>query len=438
MKVAKVKDIYYGSASKKIFSGVYTRDFNRMVFLNQEGGAAAFTVVQGGTGYTATTGTATAFDIDEASGFNNAGPGTGATVDLTVDGSGAVTAAAVNTAGTKYNDGDRLIVNNPTAGEILTLDASSLVGGTGYSNATAVGTSNLSDLADGLGATVDITTSGGVIQSVTLNAGGLNYKAGDVLEITGGNGDGRITVATAKEDCIIQVNGLSNAATALRERAYLVKDINLITRNNDPPSGSQPQTGGVEEIAANQFTVSTTAGSNVLTVTGTGTGASIGNLIVGNEIWNAQNTTASGNKVGAALMTLNPTVPWDVKVTATDAGANTITMSAAANATATGVTVYIGTRRASSPGWRWDHTTLARETGGAIFFQVGPFTSGPIGNAPAGVAYWDNSGGNTTYGSHAWETVTIFGDLGSSTPDYRVQFGRSIGTTVGEYLFKTA
>ena len=89
-------------------------------------------------------------------------------------------------------------------------------------------------------------------------------------------------------------------------------------------------------------------------------------------------------------------------------------------------------------GWRWDHTTLAEETGGAIFFQVGPFTGGTIGNAPAGVAYWDNSGGNTTYGSHAWETVTIFGDLGASTPDFRIQFGRSIGTTVGEYLFKTA
>ena len=370
LKVAKVKDIYYGSASKKIFSGVYTKDFNRMVFLNQEGGAAAFTVVSGGTGYSATTGTATAFDIDNASGFNNAGPGTGATVDLTVGAGGVVTAAAVNAAGTKYNDGDRLIVNNPTAGEVLTLDASSLVGGTGYANATAVGTGNLSDLADGLGATVNITTSGGVIQSVTLNAGGLNYKAGDVLEIAGGNGDGRITVATVKEDCIIQVNGLSNPAAALRERAYLVKDINLITRNNDPPQGSQPQTGGVEQIAANQFTVSTTAGSNVLTVTGTGTGASIGNLIVGNEVWNAQNTTASGSKQGSALTTLNPTVPWDVKVTATNAGANTITMSAAANATATGVTVYIGTRRASSAGWRWDHTTLAEETGGAIFFQV--------------------------------------------------------------------
>jgi hypothetical protein len=61
-----------------------------------------------------------------------------------------------------------------------------------------------------------------------------------------------------------------------------------------------------------------------------------------------------------------------------------------------------------------------------------------IGNAPAGIAYWDTSGGINNYGSHAWETVAIFGNLGASTPDYRIQFGRSIGKTVGEYLFKTA
>ena len=86
------------------------------------------------------------------SGFNNAGPGTGATVDLTVDGSGAVTAAAVNAAGTKYNDGDRIIVNNPTAGEVL--DSRRIEFGWWYwiCNATAVGTGNLSDLdLDGLG-----------------------------------------------------------------------------------------------------------------------------------------------------------------------------------------------------------------------------------------------------------------------------------------------
>ena len=447
LKIARVRDIYYGSASKRLFSGIYTQDYNRMVFLNRVGRPAAFTIVSGGTGYTATTNTTTVYPFDAASGFNNAGDGLNATVDLTVS-SGVVTAAALNANGNDlYNDGDRLIVANPNAGEVLTLDAGSLVGGTGYANGTAVGTGNLSDLADGLGATVDITTSGGAITAVTLDTGGLKYRAGDVLKIAGGNGDGRITVATVKEDCIIQVNGLTNVPTdsngfdSPRERAYLVKDLNLITRNNDPPTGSVPQTGGVVTNAANQFTVSATAGSNVLTVTGAGTGASINNIVIGNEIWNNANTTNNGSKGGNNPMTLNPTVPWDVKVVAkTGSGSSgTVTMDAAANATAS-VTVYIGTRRASSPGWRWDHTTLARETGGAIYFQVGPFNIGntTIGNAPLGIAYWDTSGGINTYGTHAWETVAIFGSLGATTPDYRIQFGRSIGTTVGEYLFKTA
>lgn len=443
LKVARVKDIYYGSASKKLFSGVYTKDYNRMVFLNDVGRPAAFTIVSGGTGYTATTNTATVYPFDAASGFNNAGDGLNATVDLTVN-AGVVTAAALNANGNDlYNDGDRLIVSNATAGEVLTLDAGSLVGGSGYSSGTSIGTTNLSDLADGLGATVDITANGsGVVTAVTLNAGGLNYVAGDVLEIAGGTG-ATITVATAKEDCVIQVNGLtnipvdSNSFNVPRERAYLVKDLNLITRNNDSPTGSVPQTGGVTVSAATQFTVSATAGSNVLTVTGTGTGASVANLSVGNEIWNNANTTQGGGESATDPFSLNPTVPWDVQVTAISG--NDISMSAAANATAS-VTVYIGTRLVSSSGWRWDHTTLARETGGAIFFQVGPYnvSGGNNGNAPLGVAYWDTSGGVNNYGSHAWETVAIFGSLGASTPDYRIQFGRSIGKTVGEYLFKTA
>lgn len=435
-RVTRTKDIYYGSASKKLFCGVYTQDFNRIVFLNQEGPAASLSIVDAGTGYVNSTASSTFFEFDTASGFNNAGTGNGLTVDLTVGGSGEVTAAAINTAGQEYNVGDRIIVTHPARGEILTLDAGSLSGGSGYSNATGVSVANLSDLSDGAGATVDITTNAGVIQTITLNAGGLNYLPGDVLRIPGGNNDATIEVATVKSDCILQVDTI-NAVSNLKERAYLVRDINLITRNNDPPTGSIPQTGHVPLDADKQFTVTATAGSNVLTVTATGTGAAIANVNVGNSIWNNANTTANGTKSGSDLVTMNPAIPWDVTVTAKDVNAGTITMDAAANSSGS-FTVYIGTRSASlGSGWRWDHTTLARETGGAIFFQVGPFAS-TIGNAPGGVAYWDNSGGNTTYGSHAWETVAVFGDLGASNPDYRIQFGRTIGKTVGEYLFKTA
>ena len=82
-----------------------------------------------------------------------------------------------------------------------------------------------------------------------------------------------------------------------------------------------------------------------------------------------------------------------------------------------------------------------------MFFQVGPFSSGPITGAPSGTptgniyAYWDTSDGVSTSGfsTRKWDTVRIFGaDLGTSNPDYRIQFGRALGKMVGEYLFKTA
>lgn len=438
LRVVRTKTIDYTSASKKLFCGVYTKDFNRIVFLNQHGPATNVSIVSGGSGYVNATGSSTTFDIDQASGFNNAGEGTGLTVNITQT-NGVVTGATVNTGGTLYNVNDKVIVQHPDFGAIIALASASLVGGSGYgANQTVTGASlgNLSDLANGAGATVNYTTDGsGAITSVTLNDDGINYQEGDVLFIQGGNNDAQITVDSAKENCIVQVTSIT-AASELRERSYLVRDINLITRNNDPPTGSIPQTGAVEVIASNQFTVNAVAGSNVLTVTGTGTGAALANINVGDSVWNNANTTAGGTKTGTDTVTMSPTVPWDVVVTAVDAVGGTITIDAACNATAS-VNVWVGVRRSSSAGWRWDHTTLARETGGAIFFQVGPFST-PIGNAPGGVAYWDNSGGNTSYGSHAWETVAVFGDLGASNPDYRVQFGRTIGKTVGEYLFKTA
>lgn len=446
LKVARTKDIDYSSASKKIFAGVYTKDYNRMVFLNQVGPVTAFDVFSAGTGYSPAASVSTFYEVDQASGFNNAGDGTGLIVDITaVSAAGAITSAIINAGGSLYSVGDKVIVTHPSPGTITALNSGSLVGGSGYGASQTVTNAsfgNVSDLAVGAGGTCNyVTNASGAITSVTLVSGGLNYQSGDVVFIQGGNDDAQITIGAANKNAILEVTGVA-AEPELRERAYLVRDINLITRGNNNTSneviratGSQPQTGGVREIAANQFTVTTTASSNKIVVTGTGAGAALSNLSIGDEIWNAANTTANGTKTGLDLLTLSPTIPWDVKVTGIDTNTNTITMSAAANSSATGVTAYIGTRNASSTGWRWDHTTLARETGGAIFFQVGPF--GTLGSAPSGVAYWDNSRGNATYGAHDWETVSTFGRAGSGA-DYRIQFGRTIGKTVGEYLFKTA
>src|SRR6056300_1741620 len=75
-------------------------------------------------------------------------------------------------------------------GPVLTAD--SIVGGTGYADATNVATTG----GTGTGLTVDITTSAGEITAVTVNNTGTGYAVGDTITVTGGNTDGTFDVAT--------------------------------------------------------------------------------------------------------------------------------------------------------------------------------------------------------------------------------------------------
>jgi hypothetical protein len=81
-------------------------------------------------------------------------------------------------------------------GSVLTLDGTSLVGGTGYPNGTSLATVTS---ANGVGATVEITVALGVVTGVTLVYGGLGYEVGEVLTISGGNEDATIEVDTVNE-----------------------------------------------------------------------------------------------------------------------------------------------------------------------------------------------------------------------------------------------
>jgi len=69
-------------------------------------------------------------------------------------------------------------------------NAVSLVGGTGYTNATNVATSNS---GSGFGLTVDIVAAGPVT-TVTVNNPGQGYTVGDVITISGGNNNATIQV----------------------------------------------------------------------------------------------------------------------------------------------------------------------------------------------------------------------------------------------------
>ena len=56
-----------------------------------------------------------------------------------------------------------------------------LISGSGYSNATNVATTGA-----GIGLTVNISTIGGAVSSVTINTAGTGYAVGNVITITGG------------------------------------------------------------------------------------------------------------------------------------------------------------------------------------------------------------------------------------------------------------
>src|SRR3990167_5617533 len=82
-----------------------------------------------------------------------------------------------------------------SAGIPLTLDT--LVGGTGYTAGVKETTGGT-----GTGLTVLVTVAGGIIQTASISNAGSGYLAGDTVNITGGNSDATINVATISSPII--------------------------------------------------------------------------------------------------------------------------------------------------------------------------------------------------------------------------------------------
>jgi len=68
--------------------------------------------------------------------------------------------------------------------------------GTGYTGATGVTTTLATGIYGGSGLTVDTVDTGGAITGITINAAGNHYSIGDIVAVTGGGADARLTVAT--------------------------------------------------------------------------------------------------------------------------------------------------------------------------------------------------------------------------------------------------
>jgi hypothetical protein len=90
---------------------------------------------------------------------------------------------SVNNNGSNYETG--IIASSVNSIKIAS-------GGTGYEYATAVPTTS-TGAGTGLTLDIDTNTSGTIIEA-TINNFGKGYTAGDIITVTGGTGDARVTV----------------------------------------------------------------------------------------------------------------------------------------------------------------------------------------------------------------------------------------------------
>jgi len=116
---------------------------------------------------------------------------------------GEVVAASTSFTGSPCLD----MATRPVSPTGIPSKLDTVVGGTGYSNASAVATTG----GTGTGLTVDTTTSGGVITDVAINTAGTGYTTGDVVTISGGGGNATVTVTslTISEVVYDDVNDLT-------------------------------------------------------------------------------------------------------------------------------------------------------------------------------------------------------------------------------------
>lgn len=163
--------------------------------------------------FTGLTGTASALgqnqEFDVSATYNDYA------VTLVSAGDSFVASETITIAGTSLggatpaNDLVITVVTASPTGVVASLDDASLVGGTGYSDATDVATTAS---GAGTGLTVDIITDAGAVTAVAINQPGEGYIVGEIITITGGGADATIEVLTVSGGAI---ESFSFAGTAV-------------------------------------------------------------------------------------------------------------------------------------------------------------------------------------------------------------------------------
>jgi hypothetical protein len=153
--------------------------------------------------------------------------------------SNTITIAGTNLGGTAPTNTATITVTSASARNTVTaLNNSTLIGGTGYSDATGVATTTG---GSGVGLTVDIVTDGlGVITSITVNATGSGYAVNDTITISGGNGNATIGVLTVALGGLIQTATISGTPISAPVKnfisAFTMSDVTLSAISNGSTS----------------------------------------------------------------------------------------------------------------------------------------------------------------------------------------------------------
>jgi hypothetical protein len=259
------------------------------------------------------------------------GTGTGLTVNASSPGNGYLNTITINTAGSGYTNGDVITItneNNLTATFNIGIIKGNWTFGTDGSLAseefkiktpngipTSIGTtsndtqfwdanygSNLATTGGtGTGLTVNVGDAGSGFASVSINTPGTGYTAGDVITVTNGPLNGApiassvtftIGISGTRSWTFDKYGGITFSDSTTQNTAA------RITIVGDDSTGTTLNAGETIKIAG-AGSVTTSVSGDTITITGTGGGASIGDLTVDGT------TISSGS---SSKITLNESV----------------------------------------------------------------------------------------------------------------------------------
>jgi len=96
--------------------------------------------------------------------------------------------------------------------------------GTGYSNTNGVATTG----GSGTGLTLNITTSGGAVTAVTVAEKGSGYKPEEIITISGGGGNAKVTIKTLPVQMTIYEDNWYDIQPVQEANQYLASDVPFI------------------------------------------------------------------------------------------------------------------------------------------------------------------------------------------------------------------